>query len=300
MRRAYSIDDEALAERAVDLLLLGGIEAEVRESETSYDVWVHDEKHLAKAKLEIERLIAAPGDAEFVGLEARAAKVRAERDAELAGQRARTIDVRTERHRRLMEVPMFTSALIVICIGVAVLSELGKQRFPYLDRLAFCGAESFLDDGGMSDILHGQVWRLITPMLIHYGFTHLLFNMFWLRDLGGQIEKEYGWDRLILLILGTGIPAHLAQYAWDYNPNFGGMSGVVYGLFGYIWAHSRNDPKAKVDVDDGTVKVMIIWLFVCMTGAFGPIANTAHLVGLIAGVAIGGGPHVLARWRRRL
>lgn len=297
-----SLDDEALAERAVDHLLTCGVEAENREGATSYDVWVHDDRQMELAKRELERFLVAPDAAEFRDVAARAEALRVAREAELAGRRNRTIDVRTERRRRENEMPAMTSLFIAISVAIAVISKLGEDHFPFLDRLAFSGAHEMghsIYFHGWDEIASGQVWRLVTPMFIHYGPLHLLFNMLWLRDLGGQIEREYGWGLLLALVVATAVPAHVAEYWWS-GPRFGGMSGVVYGLFGYVWFRSRNDPSCRVDIDGGTAKFMLIWLFLCMTGAMGPIANAAHVVGLLAGCAIGGGPHVARRLLRRL
>ena len=41
--------------------------------------------------------------------------------------------------------------------------------------------------------------------------------------------------------------------------------------------------------------IMIAWLFLCMTGLVGPVANTAHVVGLVVGAAIAYAP---IGWRK--
>lgn len=301
MRRARSLDDEALAERALDHLLTCGIDAELRESDAAYDIWVHDDRHMEKAKAELERFLAAPDAPEFADVSSRAEALRAAKEAELTGRRNRTIDVRTDRHRRAMEMPAVTSLLIAISVAIAVISKLGDEHFPFLDRLAFAGAENvrgYPVMHGLEDILSGQIWRLVTPMFIHYGALHLVFNMLWLKDLGGQIEKEYGWGHLLGLVGVIAGVSNGVQYWW-HGPHFGGMSGVVYGLFGYIWYRSYYEPGCRVDVDEGTKKLMLIWLFVCMTGAFGAIANAAHLAGLVVGCGIGGGPGMVRQLLRR-
>lgn len=302
MRRVKSLSEEELAERVVDHLLTCDVQAELREGESSYDVWVHDDRQLELAKTQVEKFLAAPDAPEFADTSKRAAEVRAAKDAELAHRQSRTIDVRTERHRKSMEMPAFTMLLIAISVIVAMISQLGKDHFPFVDRLAFSGAEpsvrGWIYHDAWVDILSGQVWRLVTPMFIHYGPMHLLFNMVWLKGLGGEIEKEYGWGFLLALVVATAVPAHVVEFLWA-GPRFGGMSGVVYGLFGYIWARSRNEPGCLVDIDDGTARFMLIWLFLCMTGAMGNIANAAHVVGLVAGCVLGGGPYVVRRFMRR-
>ena len=78
-------------------------------------------------------------------------------------------------------------------------------------------------------------------------------------------------------------------------PAFGGMSGVVYGLFGYVWIKSTFCPEPGFATSQGTVIILLGWLFLCMTGAIGPIANIAHVVGLVVGMAVA---YVPSFWRR--
>jgi membrane associated rhomboid family serine protease len=65
------------------------------------------------------------------------------------------------------------------------------------------------------------------------------------------------------------------------------MSGVVYGLLGYIWMKGKYDPGSRLFLHKTTVAFMISWYFLCFTGMFGPIANGAHTAGLVIGVAWG-------------
>ena len=68
---------------------------------------------------------------------------------------------------------------------------------------------------------------------------------------------------------------------------FGGMSGVVYALFGYVWMKGRYEPEQGMILHPSTVQTMLLWLVLCMTGFLGNIANAAHVVGLVAGILFG-------------
>src|SRR5207253_2404761 len=83
----------------------------------------------------------------------------------------------------------------------------------------------------LDHLKRGQVWRVLTPAFIHFSILHLMFNMFWLLDLGTMIETRRGTLKLLGLVLLSGILGNLGEYFWS-GPFFGGMSGVVYGLFG--------------------------------------------------------------------
>jgi GlpG protein len=65
------------------------------------------------------------------------------------------------------------------------------------------------------------------------------------------------------------------------------MSGVVYGLAGYVWMRGKYDLTSGVYLDRASIQWLLVWLVVCFTGAVGPIANVAHLAGLIIGVIWG-------------
>ena len=118
---------------------------------------------------------------------------------------------------------------------------------------------------------------------------------------GGVIEIRRKTWRLAMLVLVSAIISNFAQwlfshYPVSHYPGFGGMSGVLYALFGYAWMKSRFDSSAGVYVPPDMVMLMIAWLFLCMIPGF-PInvANHAHVGGLIVGVVAGYAPVL---WRK--
>ncbi len=149
------------------------------------------------------------------------------------------------------------------------------------------------------EIRRGQVWRLITPIFLHFGPFHLLFNLFWLRDLGSAIERRKGWPMLLGLALASAIVGNIAQ-AIASGPAFGGMSGVVYALFGYVWMKGKFEPWDGLGLLPGTVAAMLFWLVICYSGFVGDIANSAHVAGLIVGALTGGAKGWISRTRRRM
>jgi membrane associated rhomboid family serine protease len=152
---------------------------------------------------------------------------------------------------------------------------------------------------GFEAVKHGQVWRLITPIFLHFDILHLLFNMFWLFDLAGMIEMRRGWGRLAILVLVIGVASNVAQFEYTHRPFFGGMSGVVYGLFGYVWMKGHYEPTGTLTLRQGTINMMMLWLILCMVGVIPHVANAAHVAGLAAGMLIGIVPHLsdeLRRW----
>ena len=88
------------------------------------------------------------------------------------------------------------------------------------------------------ELKQGEIWRPVTPIFMHFGIIHILFNMMWLKELGTMIEFKNGSLKMLLMVLIIAVVSNVGQ---DYykGPYFGGMSGVVYGLFGYIWMKSR-------------------------------------------------------------
>ena len=81
---------------------------------------------------------------------------------------------------------------------------------------------------GFSDIMKGQVWRLISPIFLHFGVAHLVCNMLGLRIFGSAIEYRKGWRKLLILVVVSGVISNVAQFLAELQSEqvhpFGGMS----------------------------------------------------------------------------
>ena len=79
-----------------------------------------------------------------------------------------------------------------------------------------------------------QIWRVFTPMFVLFGLLHILFNVIWLYQIGGEVERFLGSRRYLLLVLGISGLSNSLFYLIS-GPSFGGLSGVVYGLATYCF-----------------------------------------------------------------
>ncbi len=175
-----------------------------------------------------------------------------------------------------------TIALIVICVIVALFSRMGEN-----EQVLFPLFISVFYKSNLPEIRAGEWWRLLTPIFIHFGYIHIIFNMMWLYDLGRVLEAVQKSPRLGLLVVVIGVLSNLAQYGWDGNPKFGGMSGVVYGLLGYVWMQARYNPRSGFIVNQQIMLMMMAWFVICWLGIVGNVANMAHTAGLLSGGALG-------------
>ena len=180
-------------------------------------------------------------------------------------------------YRVARQYPTVTSLVILSALGGILVSV---DYSAAIQNLSFSG------------ITDNQYWRLITPIFLHFGMLHFVFNSLWLSMLGSRIEQSMGSLHLIIVVLVSGLVSNIAQYSWSGTVNFGGMSGVVYALLGYIWIKNTLVPQRLLSLPKGIVGFMVGWLFLCMTPVvtffFGVgIANAAHLGGLLVGLLLG-------------
>lgn len=146
----------------------------------------------------------------------------------------------------------------------------------------------------------GEYWRLITPIFLHFGILHIVFNTLWLWDLGRRIELLQGSVRMISLVMLMGVGSNIAQYLFTENAVFGGMSGVIYGLLGYGWIWSYLRPEESLQIPKAVINFMLAWLVICLVGlttllGAGNVANAAHVGGLIMGMVLGFGAGKIAK-----
>src|SRR5690625_2949007 len=92
------------------------------------------------------------------------------------------------------------SILLALNLGVFILTWL-----PGIGSLVYYGGM-----GMNAAIANGEWWRFFTPMFLHAGIMHILFNMFCLFVFGPELEKIIGKMRFITLYLLSGLFANVA------------------------------------------------------------------------------------------
>jgi GlpG protein len=157
-------------------------------------------------------------------------------------------------------------------------------------------------------IKQGQLYRLVTPALLHGSLLHILFNMIWLFILLKQVEIKIGIFRSLILVLICAIASNIAQYLVS-GPFFVGASGIIIGLATFIWARQKKAPWEGYLLSKGLIFFLMIYVLALVALSIGVfvfnlssskniafgIANTAHVVGGACGYLLGS----LSFFRRR-
>ena len=273
MRLIGTLTDKKQAERFVRFLGKEEIESEVRETqEKEYSVWVYKEDQLSKARDWFDKFVENPKEKSF---DVSASLVSKKEKS----SRSRYIDVRSEIFGANAAGNTATLVLLIASVVLTVLVEI--PQFHWLRGALMYSRYSY---PLFLEIKQGQIWRLVTPIFMHAGVIHLLFNMLWLHTLGGQIERIEGSRYLLAFVLLSAAAINTAQYLCS-SGYFLGMSGVVYALFGFIWMNAKYEIRNRYEMNESTIQIMIIWLFVCL---FLPnVANTSHFFGAGLGASYG-------------
>lgn len=313
MRPIGEITDETEAKRFGDYLYANGIACDVDEDEGIWTVWIHDDDQLTKAETELAEFMETPGHPRYTQASARAEKIRQEEAKEDERAARRQIDVRTQVFGQATgSKPLLTLFMIGLCVIIHLLKVSGRDLSPlyYTNISLTTAAKQSMSHGEqmqyrLNRVLPpeitgkkiglagndkpervgvGEMWRLITPIFMHGGFLHIIFNMYWLYFLGGVMEGKLGLGRFLGFVLLAAVLSNIGQYITE-GPYFLGMSGVNYGLFGYLWIRGKLDPTFGFELDPSTIAIMLIWFGVCLVGLMPNVANTAHALGLIVGCA---------------
>ncbi|REK37336.1 MAG: rhomboid family intramembrane serine protease, partial [Planctomycetota bacterium] len=220
--------------------------------------------------------------------------------AEIAAKK-RQIRLRDRWERPPILQLRLTISLVAISVAVTLLSGYGMQLDPVGRWLTITDASNAGDDSwNVENSLHrvrsGEIWRLVTPIFLHLGVWHLVFNMYWTAVLGGMIERTQGSLRLLLLVLMIAVISNLIQY-FVKDAAFGGMSGVGFGLFGYTWIRSKYEVGSPYFIPPQTAVFFLIWMIICSLGIVGGVANHAHSAGLVVGLLLGMVPVLQSRAR---
>lgn len=301
MRKIGSLQTEQQARSLADYLLTQGIDINIELAGDQWIIWVYDEDQVEQAKAALADYLENPEAVKYLSAPLQANAIRDARIKKAREDVKKQVDVRETWNRPFTSRCPVTSLLIGISVVVFLFMQSEEYENQVRQALSIC---TFKTSGNMisydtrlMDVRDGEVWRLVTPIFIHFGVFHILFNSIMTYQLGGAIEANRGSMRLALLVLLTAVPSNLAQFYWS-GPGFGGLSGVVYGMFGYMWMKSKFDPQSYFFIPPNMVYILIGWFFLCMTGFVGNVANLAHGFGLGTGMAIGLGSTFLKQARK--
>lgn len=187
--------------------------------------------------------------------------------------------------------PVLTAVIGAACLllptglslGAGDVSPLGAALL-IVDPAHLAGQGSALEG-----LFAAQPWRWLTPVFLHFSFVHLAFNAVILLEFGRRIERGIGSVRFAVLVVFTGVVGNLAQFLIGNSILFGGLSGVAYGLLGFILVMARRRPgQPHWRLPPGIAVGLLVFLVVFSTGVTEPfglhVANSAHWAGLFAGM----------------
>ena len=171
-----------------------------------------------------------------------------------------------------------TKAFIGLAAIFFVLTQFGGMRSTLFESLAQI---NFL-------VGEGEWWRLVTPVLLHAGITHIAFNMWALWVLGPQVERGVGtWPFVGAYLASAAVGGAFAYVFGSPQDVAVGASGAIFGLFG-IWL---NWAVRRRNTTHGRVLLRQIGFLLLLNAALPfiipNIAWEAHLGGLLAGFFIG-------------
>jgi GlpG protein len=296
MRKICEFEEEKKALRFWNYLKENKIDSSLENEDESWILWVEEEESVDFASSAFEEFGHNPEDPKFLSSTADRKPNDPEEVEEPLFQKPRYKEHRLRNRWSTQNgrLGMVTFTLILICSCIylpsllsSVFTQLGLP-VELFDSLREKITRGFLisESNEGSELLSGQIWRVVTPIFLHFGFFHILFNMFWLFSLGGQIENKKGGKFFLTLVLIIAVVSNLIQFIFE-GFSFGGMSGVVYGLFGYVFIKSKLDPGDGFGIDQANELIMLGFFVVCWLGWLGNIANWAHTGGLIVGLAWG-------------
>ena len=186
-----------------------------------------------------------------------------------------------------------TITLVVINVGLFLLTLLSPDTADEVYRWGVQITDNVLNNR--------ELYRLVSGMFLHADVAHVLFNCLALYYIGAQVERFFGHLRFILIYLLGGLAGSIT--ALFFNSAVLGASGAVFAIWGaeaiFLYQHRKLFGAGAMARLRWTA-IMVIFNFVIGIAAnidgTRPIANFAHLGGLLGGVILTWriGPHFVA------
>ncbi|XP_071737847.1 RHOMBOID-like protein 1 [Rutidosis leptorrhynchoides] len=136
-------------------------------------------------------------------------------------------------------------------------------------------------------IQEGQQWRILMCMWLHAGVFHILANMLSLLGLGIRLEQEFGFVRIGLLYVISGLGGSLLSSLFNRRTISVGASGALFGLLGAMLSELLTNWTIYVNKFASITTLVLIILINLMVGILPHVDNFAHIGGFITGFFLG-------------
>ncbi|MEF1289903.1 rhomboid family intramembrane serine protease GlpG [Vibrio sp. M260118] len=267
MHRLVSLNNPRMAQAFIDYMASRQIDIQMMpEGERQFALWLTDSQYQVEVESELQQFLADPNASKYQAA-----------SWDMAESRKNHFKYHSPSMLAMIKAkagPM-TLSVMVICLVIFTLQQFGSGQgvFALLHFPAFSGQE-------------WQLWRWVSHAVLHFSVMHIAFNLLWWWQLGGDVEQRLGSGKLLQIFVVSAALSGAGQY-WVEGANFGGLSGVVYALVGYIWMLGYKAPQLGLSMPKPIIGFMLVWLVLGFVQPYMAIANTAHLAGLLSGVALG-------------
>ncbi|KAL6998340.1 Retinoblastoma-like protein 1 [Sarracenia purpurea var. burkii] len=169
---------------------------------------------------------------------------------------------------------------------------LGRFSFqPFKENPLLGPSSSTLEKMGaldVSKVIHKhQGWRLITCIWLHAGVFHILANMLSLLVIGIRLEQEFGFVRIGLLYLISGLGGSLMSALFiQYNISVG-ASGALFGLLGGMLSELITNWSIYANKVAALLTLVVIIVINLAVGILPHVDNFAHIGGFLSGFLLG-------------
>jgi rhomboid protease GluP len=124
-------------------------------------------------------------------------------------------------------------------------------------------------------------WQLFTSLFVHFGFAHILLNMFALYYFGRLNENYFTDSQFYVIYFGSGLLGSvMSLFLLPMDTMSGGASGAIFGLVGSYVAMAR---RAR-NLGAALAYALVVLVMSSITPG---VDVFAHLFGLVGGFALG-------------
>ncbi|ENM5727624.1 rhomboid family intramembrane serine protease GlpG [Vibrio mimicus] len=266
MQLLTTLNNPRAAQAFIDYMAAHQIDIQMMpDASGQFSLWVLHDQHVDVAQAELQAFLQNPYDQKYQAA-----------SWDVADQKRPQFHYASPNLLSLIKAKAgaFTLFIMALCIAIFALQTFGAGNAIF-NALHFPAQAS----------QQWQIWRWVSHALLHFSVMHIAFNLLWWWQFGGDLEQRLGSLKLIKLFIVSAIISGAGQY-WVEGANFGGLSGVVYALAGYLWVLGQRAPQLGLSIPRSLMGFMLIWLVLGFVQPFMAIANTAHLAGLISGVVL--------------